>query len=127
MATLADELQNDFADSGSDRGEDVENDVDDTASGLNVRSAYGIMEEDEDDEDENMGEEPGDSEPKVVLLDEAEEEEEARLNSDSVMGRESKDMRGVANFMRSMEPILEVSSAHPINLARHREFTPWNS
>jgi len=106
MATLADELQNDFADSGSERGDEVDVEAEDGFGGLAEKDLYG---EDNDGEDEAMTDGDNNDEPKVILLDEAEEEEEARLQTEKAGQREHKDMRSVASFMRSMEPILEVS------------------
>jgi len=124
MATLADELQNDFADSGSERGDEVDIEAEDGPSGLAEKDLYG---EENDDEDEAMEEDNNNDEPKITLLDEAEEEEEARLQSEKAGRRDHKDMRSVANFMRNMEPILEVS--HIFNsqvLQGNREFTSLN-
>lgn len=113
MATLADELQNDFADSGSERGDEDENEVANKVTGLAPKSVFDSLYE--EDEDDNMeANEDGDIEPKETLLDEAEEEEEARLQAETASQRDHKDMRGVASFMKSMEPILEVSTVrHP--------------
>lgn len=75
MATLADELQNDFADSGSEAEENVE-----------------------EKEDEDMQEADGSG-------DEADDYETAAKPRDTTT---TKDMRGVSNFMKDIEPVLEV-------------------
>jgi len=110
MATLADELQNDFADSDDDQ--DNDNDADNPST---------IDPELDQHHDEHMS----DDEPTLVLLDEAEEEEDARLQADKSNSRDHKEMRGVASFMRSMEPILDVSRPPPPP-PPDREFTVLN-
>ncbi|KAI9670570.1 MAG: U4/U6-U5 snRNP complex subunit prp31 [Alyxoria varia] len=110
MATLADELENDFAASGSeDEGSPI-NDSDSqegvgdesgAADGANLR---GPMERDEE-EDTEMLDESGN-------IKEAEEEKAARLKSVKRQQGAGSDMQSVGNFMRSMDPVLEVSTDH---------------
>jgi hypothetical protein len=108
MATLADELANDFLDDGSDveNGEDglePETDGFTMPSPKRARTGDGDLEmSGNEDEDADMNEDG--------LLGEAQEETEARLErerKDAI----PKDMRSVSLFMKSLEPVLEVS--HP--------------
>jgi hypothetical protein len=109
MATLADELANDFLDDGSDV-DNEENGVDlepDTLAGPASKKArtdggLPVLDGDEDVEDEDMGDD--------AQLGEAEEETEARLDAER-KGQMPKDMRSVASFMKSLGPVLEVSEA----------------
>jgi len=109
MATLADELANDFLDDGSDvdneeNGVDSETEALPTPASKKARTDGGLsaIDGDEDAEDEEMVDEG--------LLGEAEEETEARLNAER-KGQMPKDMRSVASFMKSLGPVLEVSEA----------------
>ena len=113
MATLADELANDFLDDGSDV-DNEENGVDSETEALSApvskkaRTEGGLsaLNGDEDAEDEEMVDEG--------LLGEAEEETEARLDAER-KGQMPKDMRSVASFMKSLGPVLEVSEALLLN------------
>jgi len=106
MATLADELANDFLDDDSDidNGEEDHNPeaVGFTMSAPTVHSAaVDQLMKDQDEEDEDM-EDPD------ALHDEAAEETEDRLERER-KEQAPKDMRSVSSFMKSLEPILEVS------------------
>jgi len=109
MATLADELANDFLDDGSDVDNDENGNESDTGGASlpvskKARADGGVsaISGDEDAEDENMDDE--------AQLGEAEEETEARLEAER-KGQMPKDMRSVASFMKSLGPVLEVSEA----------------
>jgi len=109
MATLADELANDFLDDGSDvdnedNGVDSETEALPTPASKKARTDGGLsaIDGDEDAEDEEMVDEG--------LLGEAEEETEARLDAER-KGQMPKDMRSVSSFMKSLGPVLEVSEA----------------
>ena len=112
MATLADELHNDFLDSGSE-GERHEDDEGASTGSQDPPTKYArngdlemgdeLREADADDMDD------GDSDG---LLGEAEEETEARLQRERKEQAAPKDMRSVATFVKSMEPVLEVSISH---------------
>lgn len=115
MSTLADELLQDFEDSGSD-GEDLQNealfppDIEDMKNGLTKPNsgANGGMEldgdEEEVDEDEEMG---GVQEPAADLEDE--EEMKAKVEKMELGGVD--DVRSVARLMKTLEPVLEVSTS----------------
>lgn len=109
MATLADELQNDFADSGSEdeqarddnEEEDGSPDPFDGALGTNGTTTNRTANEDSDEDED-------DAHPDA-LPGEAPEETEARLKAQRKEKDGPSDMRKVADFMAKMAPILEVS------------------
>ena len=109
MATLADELENDFAASGSEDEGSQGDEMDGQASVSRDLNGTG-QEKDVEDAGDN-----GDVEDTEMLDEsgrpmEAEEEKEARLHGPVHRTQpQGKDMRSVQSFMKSMEPILEVS------------------
>lgn len=106
MATLADELQNDFADSGDevDQYEEDEEATAPTPSAAVLNGADGEVEMEDEDGDEEEDEEMGhDGHPG-----EAEEETQVRLERDR-QALLPKDMVAVAKFRKSMQPVLDVS------------------
>jgi U4/U6 small nuclear ribonucleoprotein PRP31 len=120
MSTLADELLQDFEDSGSD-GEDQQNgglfpDSEDTKSGLTghatgLSGANGSMELDGDEEEVDEDEEMVDA--KISELD-VEDEEETKAKVEKMQLGGVDDVRSVAGLMKTLEPVLEVSSpTHP--------------
>jgi hypothetical protein len=96
MSTLADELLNDFEDSGSE-GEQVE-DEEASAGAQNGMELDG----DEEDVDEEMGE--------------VEDEEEAKAKVEKMQLGHVNDVRSVAGLMKILEPVLEVSPQSPLRL-----------
>jgi U4/U6 small nuclear ribonucleoprotein PRP31 len=118
MSTLADELLQDFEDSGSE-GEEQQNDTlfpDDAESknGLNghatsISGAIGSMEldgdEEEVDEDADMA---GVNDTAVDVDVEDEEETKAKVEKMELGGVD--DVRSVAKLMKTLEPVLEVST-----------------
>ena len=109
MSTLADELLNDFEESGSEgEGEEQNGFLQDGASPppTNGAEATGSMildgdEEDVGDEDETMKE--GDQAAG------AEDEEEAKAKVEKMQLGGVSDVRNVAGLMKTLEPVLEVS------------------
>lgn len=109
MATLADELAAEFADSGSENGgsqDDEENDSDALAPNGKQNGAGDNDSDMEQDDDENAAHPEG-------LPGEAPEETEARLKTQKKDIEGPADMRKVLKFTASMEPVLEVSNVHP--------------
>lgn len=106
MATLADELQNDFADSGSEneapQDQDGNESEDDELNGMRIDGDQNGDVQKDGDEDENAAHPEG-------LPGEAPEETEARLKAQKRDTEQPADMRRVAKFTASMEPVLEVS------------------
>ena len=119
MSTLADELLNDFEDSGSEGDNDQHNDLfqdPDLSNGHsyspNTNGTAGgvemdVDEEDDDDEDQEMAN---------VSLAEEEDEEVTKARIDKMQLGAVSDVRNVAGLMKTLEPVLEVSviSSHPI-------------
>lgn len=109
MATLADELANDFLED-SDNENGAEEDLNPEAMGFTIpapKTHNTVVDEamvDLESEDEDM-EDPD------ALHNEAAEETEDRLERER-KELVPKDIRSVSSFMKSLQPILEVSSAH---------------
>ena len=115
MATLADELLNDFEDTGSEADEQAveENGVGD--SGLAGASAANGTSHDEpgmelDDDEEDVGDADelnGVSATKAAQ--EAEDEEETKARIEKLQLRRVTDVRSVAGLMKTLAPVLQVS------------------
>ncbi|MCJ1336014.1 U4/U6-U5 snRNP complex subunit prp31 [Bachmanniomyces sp. S44760] len=112
MATLADELLNDFEDSGSDGEEQKDNgflrDDPDSESRTPVLERNGVKmdidEDDEADEDEEMAN--GDS-IQAETLEDIDDEEEAKAKVEQMQLGGINDVRSVAGLMKTLEPVLE--------------------
>jgi len=106
MATLADELANDFLDGDSD----IENGEDDNNPEATGFTMLGPKDQSlaVDQDMEDLEAEDEDMEDTDALHDEAAEETEARLEQER-KEQAPQDMRSVSSFMKSLEPILEVS------------------
>ncbi|KAL9598584.1 MAG: hypothetical protein Q9219_004415 [cf. Caloplaca sp. 3 TL-2023] len=108
MSTLADELLNDFEDSGSEGEEEQQNEfLGDSATPPNAEdhqtSTSMILDGDEEDED-------GDEEAianGIPKLDEVEDEEEAKAKVEKMQLGGVSDVRNVAGLMKTLEPVLE--------------------
>jgi U4/U6 small nuclear ribonucleoprotein PRP31 len=112
MSTLVDELLQDWEDSGSEGGEDRKDagllDGDEEADGLmgtngDVEMDVGDLLSSDEDNDEDMG----GTEPKIKLDDDP---EEAALRVDKMKMGAIADIRSVAGLLKTLEPVLEVSS-----------------
>lgn len=115
MSTLADELLNDFEESGSEGEDEQQNGLlqesatPPAASSVNngIRDS-GSMVLDGDEEDEAASEEAvADG---ASQLDEVEDEEEAKAKVEKMQLGGVSDVRTVAGLMRTLEPVLEVST-----------------
>lgn len=103
MSTLADELLNDFEDSGSE-GEQNEEGEEEAAQGMELDG-------DEEEVDEEMVE--------------VEDEEEAKTKVEKMQLGHVNDVRSVAGLMKTLEPVLEVSHLPPqIQGLQNSDF--WN-
>ena len=112
MSTLADELLNDFEDTGSEGDNDQHNDLfqdpdlsNGHSHGSNANSTAGgvemdVDEEDDDDEDQEMAN---------GSLAEEEDEEATKARIDKMQLGAVSDVRNVASLMKTLEPVLEVS------------------
>lgn len=112
MATLADELQNDFADSGSEDGIDENRHSLSPAYNGQRRPSKSVGEDGEMELDDDNGDIDDDEDLEMRaengLSDYAEDKEKAKPK---IHTSEPKDMRTVASFMKSMEPVLEVGDS----------------
>jgi U4/U6 small nuclear ribonucleoprotein PRP31 len=117
MSTLADELLQDFEDSGSE-GEEQQNgslfqDEDESKAGLNGHALAvkgnnsGSMELDGDEEEVEEDEEMAGMNDTAV--DKVEDEEEAKARVERMQLKGVDDVRSVAGLMKTLEPVLEVS------------------
>lgn len=122
MSTLADELLNDFEDSGSEGEADRRNgflhdepsspppSATRQSSTLNSSTEGIVMdvdEEEDDDEDDDM--ELGNGGSRVSdSVEPAEDEEEAKAKVEKMHLGGVSDVRNVAGLMRTLEPVLEV-------------------
>lgn len=120
MSTLADELLQDFGDSGSE-GEDQQNgglfaDEDDSKAGLNGHTSVlgpdgGGMELDGDEEEVEEDEEMAGMNDSA--MDRPDDEEEAKAKVEKMQLGGVNDVRSVASLMKTLEPVLEVSTYLP--------------
>lgn len=120
MSTLADELLQDFEDSGSEGEEQQDGslfpDEDESKAGLNghavaAKGTHGLSmeldgDEEEVDEDEEM------AGMNNTAVDKVEDEEEAKARVERMQLKGVDDVRSVAGLMKTLEPILEVSFFH---------------
>lgn len=119
MATLADELLNDFEDTGSEGGDD-RNGFEDSEDQNGIaqdglrRSASKTpgMELDGDDEVMSDAEEEVEARKAAQLdLDDAADEEETKARVEKMKLGGVNDVRSVAGLMKQLQPVLEVSFA----------------
>ncbi len=125
MSTLADELLNDFEDSGSE-GENEQNGsfLHDTISsphpdlvdGHGPAKQNGSMELDDDEEE--MGAQDEEMSNGDVLnggdtLGDADDEEEAKTKVEKMQLGGVSDVRSVAGLMKTLEPVLQVGALNP--------------
>ena len=114
MSTLADELLNDFEDSGSEgEGEQQNGHFQDSTSpppsGLangHHKSSGADLAMDDADEDEDDGDEMAG----IQGTDDAEGEEETKAKVEKMQLGGVSDVRNVAGLMKTLEPVLEVCS-----------------
>ena len=116
MSTLADELLNDFEDSGSEGEEDRQNDflgksatspIAGQTNGHKELSSMILDGDEEEEEEEDEGEhgmQNGD-----LKLEDADDEEEAKAKVEKMQLGGVSDVRTVAGLMKTLEPVLEVS------------------
>lgn len=129
MSTLADELLNDFEDSGSEGEGDRQNGfLDDSPhspiynlvnshrKSSTSNGAAGVVVQDVDEEDEDEDEEMANGDALASdMLDDAGDEEEAKAKVEKMQLGGVNDVRTVAGLMKTLEPVLEVG-IHPLPL-----------
>lgn len=112
MATLADELLNDFEDSGSEvGGEDQQNGI--LQDGASPPPVNGTAPESSmvlDGDEEDAAEDEDDETSKGDLHAAVEDEEDAKAKVEKMQLGSVSDVRSVAGLMKTLEPILEVSN-----------------
>jgi len=120
MATLADELLNDFEDTGSEGEEDRSNEFlqDDGVTGADgvngikkaaTAGADGGMELDGDEEEVDEDEELLNGASAKGAAADVEDEEEAKARIEKMQLGGVNDVRSVAGLMKTLQPVLEVS------------------
>ena len=112
MSTLADELLNDFEDSGSEAEEEQQAEA--AQDGSLVPSLSGpaqnggmILDDDEEEEDGEDEEAIAAATSKDAVA-EAEDEEETKAKVEKMQLGGVSDVRSVASLMKTLEPVLEV-------------------
>lgn len=111
MSTLADELLNDFEDSGSEGDGDQQNGLlqdgpsPPAANGHHAPEGSMVLDDDEEnvDSDDEMEGTQGDR-----AVADAEDEEEAKAKVEKMQLGGVNDVRSVAGLMKTLEPVLEV-------------------
>ncbi|PGH20787.1 hypothetical protein AJ80_03414 [Polytolypa hystricis UAMH7299] len=109
MATLADELLNDFEDSGSEgeAGQDLNQDGNDLGMDSSSKDYMEGMEVDDADEDDLNPEEQGAELPTNGYAAGSGDEDEEKANIEKMQLRGVSDVRSVARLMKTLQPILE--------------------
>lgn len=121
MSTLADELLNDFEDSGSEEDAERRNgflhdepsspppSAARQSSTLNGSTEGIVMDIDEEDVDDDEGMELGNTGSRVSdSVEPADDEEEAKAKVEKMHLGGVSDVRNVAGLMKTLEPVLEV-------------------
>lgn len=113
MATLADELLNDFEDSESEGdGEQQTRFLQDEASPPQIHGATqphnGSMQLNRDEEDDGAHEEIASSSVSKDGVDDVADEEEAKAKVEKMQLGGVNDVRNVASLMKTLEPVLQV-------------------
>jgi U4/U6 small nuclear ribonucleoprotein PRP31 len=127
MATLADELLNDFEESDSEGGEDDRSQEFQDDGVTNGPSAYGLQkpsssigasdgmildgDEEEVEDDEELTNSAGAGGPKEQV----EDEQETKARIEKMQLRGVNDVRSVAVLMKTLQPVLEVSISLPLH------------
>lgn len=114
MATIADELLNDFEDSGDENDEQVDENEFGTNdatqdSAAPQQNGDGGMELD-GDEEEVDDEDAEDLLPDHLKKEEEETEEETKARVERMALQNVSDVRSVAGLMKQLDPLLEVST-----------------
>lgn len=115
MTTIADELLNDFEDSGSEQGEERPDDLLGETDGLSgANGTAGVKQENvgmelEDDEEEPEDEDVDAGVPAHLKVEDGEDEEETKARVEKLELKAVSDVRSVAGLMKQLEPVIEVS------------------
>lgn len=123
MATIADELLNDFGDSDDENEEHVEEHEFELGNELPVESDAVLKAGMELDGDEEAVGEDGDDAnvPGHLKMEEDETEEETKARVEKLELQSVSDVRSVAGLMKQLDPLLKVSTPFlPHPSMRHR-------
>jgi len=119
MSTLADELLQDFEDSGSEVGDDHDDGLFDAGFANGASTGHDVLMEeykdDEDDEDDSAMQDSNDNLPS--------DSEDAKAKIEKMQLSGVRDVRTVAGLMKQLTPVLEVSSSPPLSSALENAFT----
>lgn len=112
MSTLADELLQDFEDSGSDVEDNTQDDSRDVtgANGESESHDKALMDMDVDKEGSPEEDEVNGSGRKVSFVEDA---QTAKEKVEKMQFGAVSDVRSVASLMQTLEPVLEVSATTP--------------
>ena len=119
MTTIAEELLNDFEESGSENeeeqttdffGQSTPDEVADINGAPRVKRENGGMEVDGDEEEPDDGDLDGVA-PSHLKMENAEDEEETKARVEKMELKTVSDVRSVAGLMKQLEPVMEVSLA----------------
>jgi U4/U6 small nuclear ribonucleoprotein PRP31 len=115
MATLADELLNDFEDSGSEQGDDANQpDLEDSPrNGLHANKDEDIPGMEIDNDEEEMEELDEEGEQNTAGTDTVEDEDDAKAKVERMKLGGVSDVRSIAGLMQTLKPVLQVRSSHP--------------
>ena len=116
MTTVADDLLNDFEDSGSEPEEEQNDGLfpqagaseNVAAASAELPEASGTMELDGDEEEPDEADLDGNV-PSHLKMDDGEDEAETKARVEKMQLQSVGDVRSVAGLMKQLEPVLEVS------------------
>lgn len=123
MTTIANELLNDFEDSGSENEEEQNegyypdgdtNDYAGTNGGYSARHENTGLETDGDDEDAEDAD-LVDGAPSHLKMEAEEDEEETKARVEKMELKGVSDVRSVALLMKQLDPVMEVSRPRPLS------------
>lgn len=125
MASLADELLNDFEDDGdaNDEQENGFHDENEAHDADGLRASPDLGRDGDEEEMEDADEDVAASESTAVETADDEDETKARVEKMRLGG--VRDVRSVAGLMKTLEPVLEVSSLPFLSLEALFVYTAW--
>ncbi len=129
MSTLADELLNDFEDSGSGEEDGQENGLlqdgaSPPATKGEAHTLGGSMILDGDEEEVDEDEEMDGVAVNTAVVD-VEDEEEAKAKVEKMQLGSVSDVRNVAGLMKMLEPVLQVCKSSPPSTSMAKFTSPW--
>ena len=117
MATLADELLNDFEDSGSEQGDDTNDyqngDESNEQNGDQNNRSNSLPGMELDEDEESMGDAEEEVQARQANGDIPEDEDDTKAKVEKMKLGGVSDVRNVAGLMKTLQPVLEVSIPRP--------------